>query len=425
MKSSNKKHLKPRLSIAKIGKLRFWTGIGLGVLSALIFFLFIYFLLESIEIFKINLGYDTYINNSEIVWFEKTLLIAFTSVLGSNIMLRYWFQKPTYHFQKTFRHTTLRITHHSLFIHYLALFIGIGFIHKVLFPHMYLKLGIIETYRWIIFLIPICMFFSIWTEVSRYIKTQRWMLYIFGILLATTTLFSFVDIPMYSYSKNAFEKTYADDFKYLDNEIASAQKNYQVTFDIETIATLKQTRSKELETLFFELKNAFKSDEKVSIKQIVLTKIMIHNFKGYYLEDYYGYNYYYPQPLHVYRQLKKVAPSSQEAYELINILQEFDELIKYGFMEYDSNIHTHQEALKIFRINNMFSNTSYDTNHYDMMLKQVNDMKHGLIRSDVYNNHPFVKYLSSDTSPPLVPPSADVYEYSKEFPEFKEIYDTE
>lgn len=410
--------LKPHLSIAKIGKLRFWAGIGLGVFNAVIFFLFINFLLEFVEYYKICLGYDTYLDNLETIWFEKTLIIAFTSVLGSNVMLRYWFQKPTHYFQKTFRHTTLRITHYSLFIHYLALFIGIGFIHKIVLPNVFLKLGIIEMYGWIILIFPIAMFFSMWTEVYRYIKTQRWMLYIFGILLATTTLFSFVNIPMYSYSKSAYKKTYAEDFKYLDKEIAHAQKVYNITFDKKTIATLKLTRSEELKNLLLELKNAFKSDKKVSMKQILLEKIIIHNFKGYYFEFY--YNNYSAEPFHVYRQLKKVAPNSQEAYELINILYEFDELFKYAYIEYDSNIHSRSEALKIFRFMNIFSDQNFGQNHYYEIFTQLNDMKHGLVRSNVYNDHPFVIYLNSDTTPPLIPLSNYLFEYSKEFPEFTE-----
>ncbi|WP_298419957.1 hypothetical protein [uncultured Kordia sp.] len=415
--------LKPYINIHSIGKIRFWTGIGLGILNAVIFFLFIYFLLEFAEYFKICLGYYIYIDNTETIWYEKTLLIAFTSVLGSNVMLRYWFQKPTYHFQKTFRLTTLRITHYSLFIHYLALYIGIGFIHKVIIPNVYVKLEIIESYGWVIFLIPIYMLFSIWTEASRYLKTQRWMLYIFGILLTTTTLLSFVNIPMYSYSKIAYEKMHAEDFEYIDKEIAHAQKTYQVTFDAETITTVKQTRSKELENLLLELKTAFKSDEKISMKQILLEKIMIHNFKGYYLEFY--DNYYYTQPYHVYRQLKKVAPNSAEANELINILKEFDELVKYGYMEYDQNIHTYTEAIRIFRVSNMLSGNFYGGSHYYMLNKSLNDMKHGLIRSNVYNHHPFVKYLKSDSIPPLIQLSPDLYYFSKEFPEFKENYSIE
>lgn len=410
--------LKPHLSINNIGKLRFWTGIGLGVLNAVIFFLFIYFLLEFVEYYKISLGYNTYLDNSETIWFEKTLIIAFSSVLGSNIMLRYWFQKPTHYFQKTFRHTTLRITHYSLFIHYLALFIGIGFIHKVVLPHMFLKLGIIEMYGWIIFLFPIGMFFSIWTEVSRYLKTQRWMLSIFGILLVTTTLLSLTNIPMYSYSKSTYKKAYVEDFKYLEKEISHAKKTYQVTFDAKIVAVLKHTRSAELKNLLLELKNAFKSDAKVSMKQILLEKIIIHNFKGYYFEFY--YNNYSAQPFHVYRQLKKVAPNSQEAYELINILQEFEELFKYAYVTYDSNIHSNSEARKIFRFMNIFSDQDFGQNHYYEIFTQLNDMKHGLVRSNVYNHHPFVIYLNSDTTPPLIPLSHYLSEYSKEFPEFTE-----
>ncbi|WP_046759031.1 hypothetical protein [Kordia jejudonensis] len=415
--------LKPHISIKNIGKLRFWTGIGLGILNAIIFFVFIFFLLEFAEYYKVCLGYDTYIDTSETIWYEKTLLIAFTSILGSNVMLRYWFQKPTYHFQKTFRHTTLRITHYSLFIQYLALYVGIGFVHKVIIPNIYVKLEIVETYGWIIFLVPICMFFSMWTEVSRYLKTQRWMLYVFAILLTTTTLLSFVNIPMYSYAKIAYEKMYEEDFEYLTNEIAHAQKTYQVTFDAETITTVKQTRSKELENLLVELKDAFKSDKKVTMKQILLEKIMIHNFKGYYLEFY--DNYYYTQPYHVYRQLKKVAPNSAEANELINILKEFEDLVTYGSMEYDPNVHTHSEAIRIFRVSNMLLDNFHGASHYRMLHKSLNDMKHGLLRSNVYNHHPFVKYLKSDAAPPLLPLSPDIYDYSKEFPEFGEGYTQE
>ncbi|MBC8754569.1 hypothetical protein H2O64_07780 [Kordia sp. YSTF-M3] len=416
MESRKRIQLKPRLSIAKIGKPRFWTGIGLGVLNAIVFFMFIFFFFEIINIMKSAMGYDIPLQSEDALFFEQTFLFSTAIALGISAMIRYWFLQPAFHFHKTRKNLSLRIANYSLFVEFVTWYMVIVFIRQVLYNQSLLGTRIYEYYEWIFYIIPVYLFLTSWTEVSRYFKVWKWKFYVFIVSIVSLFLLSFINLSSYYRSETVFQKIYEEELFYLNSQIALAENNYQIEFDATTITTLKRVRTHELRSLLIATKNAFQKDEKVSMKQILLEKILIHNFKSTNFE--FNGEFLYAYPIDVYSQLKKVAPNSDEAIELLNILEEFYQLTFFMGERLDTRGKSITFRHKVSILQDTFEKYRRRfTSPYRGVSLQIKVIAYRLQKQDVYK-HPFVTELKENNFPPPIPLDTKYYDL---YPELKYI----
>lgn len=206
MSSQKKIKLKQQLSIAKIGKFRFWLGILLGIFSAVLFFGFIFIITELVDLFRVIQSFDLQLKDDKQLLFEKLFLLALSIAFGNNTMLRFWFSRPTKYLHKTHKYTSPRVVNYALFIEYVVLFGAISFITRFLLFAPFIDLHIFNEYGYILYLFPVYLFFIAWTEISRYVKSQRWMLKTFAYCIVLVILLSSIDVSEYKIGEIAFRK---------------------------------------------------------------------------------------------------------------------------------------------------------------------------------------------------------------------------
>jgi hypothetical protein len=249
----------------------------------------------------------------------------------------------------------------------------------------------------------------------------KWKLYALLISFFCVISLSFIEVSNFEYGKITFQEIYKEELDYLENEISNAEENYKITYKAETIKTLKYLDNPDLQDLLLKTKKKFETRKKVALKDIILQKILIHNFKSVKFDrlDRFGIKYY-PDPIDIYRQLKQVSPSSAEAKELIDILYEYHRFFIIAGENHEDKKLSRKNWYKNYLLQDALSNyTSYD-NPYRTIIRQINDIKHALIAIKIYK-HPFIDYLTSDNAPPPIPFSPDIFQYQDEFPEFKHL----
>lgn len=406
--------LKPRLHISEIGKFRFWTGIALGIFHGLILYSFIFYFLEIVSVLKVGMFKDISFQSEEALYFEHTFLVALAVTIGNHTMIRYWFSQPTFHFYKTRRQISLRILNYSLFIEYMSWYMIIVFLRDVFSSQIIVGAAIYDFYEELFYIVPVYLFLTSWTEVSRFFIVWKWKLYTLGISLFCIISLSFINLSSFSYAETEYKKIYEEELFYMQHQLETAEKTHEITYSDATITTLKTIESGELQKLLLATKQKFETNEKIALKDIILQKILIHNFKSANFEGY-GIQYY-PDPIDVYSQLKKVTPKSAEATELLNILDEF-----YQFTFFmDERRQLENPSITLRNKNNIlpFVQNSYKIDHYRHFLDmkaQIFVIQYALLKQVTYE-HPFVEHAKNLELPP--PPLADENIY-KRFPELK------
>ncbi|MFK7749400.1 MAG: hypothetical protein AB8B65_13475 [Kordia sp.] len=409
MKQQKRIQFKQGLSIAIIGKLQFWIGILLGVFNAVVFYLFIFYLLDFMNLFNISMDGDLPLQTKDRSFFETPFLAATSFSLGVTMMIRHWFMQPTFRYQRSCKNISLRISNYSLFIFYLVLYAAIVYIRFFVFGKTFTEADRPINYTSLFFTIPLYLFFVAWTEVSRHFVAKKWIISTFLIGTLTVFLFTITNIKPTKFSEKTFNIIHAEEFEYVDTELKKATEKYNIHFSEETINALKEFRSKRAFELLEKVRLAFKADKKVSLDTIILEKILIHNFKGYYKGRRDSYTYIFP--FQAYEQLRKVAPKSDEATELIFILEEFYKLSKLKTEDWisDNNSFLYHNRMSILE----YQFHDYNPHEYYKMYDQVFFLLPNIQKLKIYDHPLFNKEIP-------FPPSIPIFEKNvlEKFPEF-------
>ncbi len=415
MKSQKRIQLKPSLSIENIGKTRFWMGISLGIFHGLILYGFVFCFLETVSLIKVGMFSDIPFQTKDALYFEHTFLVALAIAIASHTMIRYWFSQPTYHFYKTRRHVSLRVLHYSLFIEFLSWYMIVVFLRDILTAQTLVGSAVYSFYGHLFFIVPVYLFLTAWIEVSRYFKVWRWKLYTLGISLLCVVSLSFIDLSNFRYAEVAYEKMYGEELLYLNTQLEFAKEKFDVNFSEETISTLKLSIAGDLQKLLLETKQKFETNKKVRLKDIILQKILIHNFKS---AEFEGYGMqYYPEPIDVYAQLKKVPSKSAEATELLHILDEMYQLTFFMGERQDIENTSITFMKKNGILPYVHSSRRIDRySHYKKLETQIVVIRYALSKQTEYE-HPFIREIKNNELPPP-PPLADENIYNR-FPELK------
>ena len=127
---------------------------------------------------------------------------------------------------------------------------------------------------------------------------------------------------------------------FIEDESYKARTNYQIEFSNNTIETLKKWKTQSSLNQVIKVKNAFRSESKITLDTIILQKIILHNFK---IGGWYRFsrnsidNWHYAAPLEIYEQIKKFDRNSNETIELTQIIKEQIELINTQYKDEGNN----------------------------------------------------------------------------------------
>lgn len=173
-------------------------------------------------------------------------------------------------------------------------------------------------------------------------------------------------------------------------------------------------RTKRALNLLKKTRLAFKADRNVSLDTIILEKILIHNFKGFYKDERKSYQYIFP--FQVYEQLRKVDPKSSEATELLHILAEFYELSLYYLDAFDDGRQSTLNTIKKSTMEkaNSYFDHSYHNADYNFMYNQTFYLLHHLQKLGIYDHHPLFEKAA-----PFPPDSLFDSWVKEHFPELK------
>ncbi|WP_046744840.1 hypothetical protein [Kordia zhangzhouensis] len=387
MRSKEKIIYKQELTISKIGVFRFWLGIVYGFLYAALFFCFVFLFTEAVDLFMVLWGYDVPKVSEASLFYQKLFLITLSIAFGNSAMIRCWFSIPSKYFNGKNHFSSIKITKHSLFIEYMVWYATMVYITRFLFQFPEIDLSIFETFGYLFICIPIYLFFVSWTEIIRTIKAQSWMWKAFVISYILAALISFVDVSQYKIAEIAFEKVHNEEIVYVAQEVEYAKRAYSIEFSAETILSLKELRTERALDLLEKTRGAFYTNDNISLDTIIMEKILIHNFKGFYKNK--RESYAYITPFQAYLHLRKVAPKSHEAIELLNILEEFHQLSIIVYMR-DNYLDKYNLTLDSRKTNILLYNFhSPGTDEpFTRMANQTFFLVYTLKKLGMYEHHP-------------------------------------
>ncbi|MCC5915712.1 MAG: hypothetical protein JJU02_00140 [Cryomorphaceae bacterium] len=182
---------KPRISIAQIGRFRFWAGIISGVFSAIVISLAFHHTKESYFLVISGIYEIETIEHREV--FFRFFLSLLASVLGLSLAIWIWMGNFYHHSQKDPRYKAYARSYIMVFFWLiliaLARFSKLAYI-MVFLDNQYITIWELNSvYGWTFILLPIVMFFHVWHVVRLVYYTRKWMWYaLFTCLLLTFIL---------------------------------------------------------------------------------------------------------------------------------------------------------------------------------------------------------------------------------------------
>ena len=151
-----------------------------------------------------------------------------------------------------------------------------------------------------------------------------------------------------------YYQRFVSDYNYIDQEIATAVKEYGVDFDTKTIEILKKWHTEKSVEQIASVKRAFANDKPVSIDTIILQKIIIRNYKqgrgdGRFYKRNSIQNWHYARPNDIIKQLNYYSYTSGEVKELFELLKEQIALVNTPTIDGDKyGSYTHTEIRRSF-----------------------------------------------------------------------------
>ena len=347
---------KNKLTLQTIGKKRFYTGVTVGLVSAIIIALFFNYTRELFRYLTGSIA-DLLILNKQEFLFYNYVSSLLSSVLGLAISIAIWMNNKNHIKRKDKLYKQQAVTN-ALFIFWLALMVVIRIGHSMSVSLFAFKgydneLNLYGNYWYLFLLIPIVIYLQSWHTVSRIYRTKKWMLLSFFSCLFISIFISKITSIEGDKINNAYFERYEKDYKYVDKEINNAKINYKIDYSDKTIETLKKHYTRSARKQVISLKKAFSKATKVSLDTIILQKIMIHNYKksAYYFSGRKLSNWDYALPKDILKQLHFYGVNSNETKELFNVLKEEISLINTPEIEFDDNTnHTETEYNKSYGI---------------------------------------------------------------------------
>lgn len=384
----NKGYLKPVISIEKIGKIRFLTGIVIGILVA---FLASYFLNYSRESMRMLTFFaDPLILSEKEFRLYDLFFAAFSTSFGFGFTIAYWAGGRNPNIKRRYLMTFAASNAWMVSIVAFILVARYGSLLPIIMYGLYGYDGqfdLLHDYWFIFIIIPAYVFFAHWNTIRLVFRTRFWVIISIGFYL----IISFSLYKTTGADRNILNQTYysrhKQRFDFIDSEFEKARK-IGVFFSDTTRDILRKENAERIRNLVLQVKQAFLKESKVPKDTLILQKILIHNLNKHGLfffrrsEDW-DQNWSYAQPEQIYHQIQINDLESKETELLFEILAEqiaifttpdnaWDEKEKYTFYElqkstYRRNIMRNTETIQsrlLQVVRKLRSEKSFEKYHY-------------------------------------------------------------
>lgn len=401
--------LKPEISIEKLGKRQFWTGIIMGVLFSFVFSYFFNYSRESLRTI-------TYISELLILpendsrMYDLFFATLATS-LGFGFTIINWLSGRKRNIKK--KYLAAFTVSNAWLITFITLMVVARF-GSILPIFMYRQgyddqFNILHDFWLILLLIPIYCFLAQWNTIRLIFRTRHW--FFISILFYFVTSFylyktTSVDRDVLNQKHYLKNKERLD---YIDSEFIKAKK-LGVFFNDTTKQILKKKYAERTVNLVYRLKQAFETDKIVPLDTLILEKIVIHTMNRHNLHHF-GHpndrdkNWPYALPENIYNQIYKHDVNSKETELLFNILAEQIELLKTPELNWrEVEKYTEYEKEKsLFRRNLMYTTKTIQSRLIQVADKLKSDKQykkyHHLLPDIQFDNfHGIQKYHELELS---------------------------
>lgn len=317
-------YLKPKLTIERIGFLRFWFGIYFGFMFSIFFLLIVNYIRETFRYISSSFDHDlVYFSNEQFLIFD--LLHAFIVVaISFGLTQIIWFYGlKDFIRNRKYRHRFLLT--HSMFVVFVVLMLffrmsSLFSFYNSFLSHFSFHFGN-KNIIYYFFLAPIYIYLLQWHVLSRFYKVGYWNLIAASVLLGLGLFLGLNNRIDRDIVNNNYYKTNIERFSYIENEIEELN-DIGIIYNDTIIRFLEYKYYSQTFEMMLEIKERLDRLEKVRIDSLKFEKIFIHNMND---RTYLGRNiesWHYIYPENIYKQIKQYNPSDKEVDEFINIFNE-------------------------------------------------------------------------------------------------------
>lgn len=320
--------LKSSISIEKIGSHRFWPGIAMGLIMAVVLSVMFNHWREALRFTSSFFG-DLITLNAGDQQFYNFFFASLATSLGMAFTISFWFsgRNHLHKREKIFRQLTIS---NAWLYFWIVLIVTARFgltltqsLHTAGYDN---HLDLRQEFTWIFYLLPLVLFLQCWASIRLFYKAEHWMAYAFLAFPGITAALAFATAVNPDKINTAFNNQYLEEYKYIEGELERANTLYGISYPIEAEERLKQWYTEGADKQLLNIQGAFSKTDKVSMDTILLQQMVVHNLKvgarrrhSFDLRK----NWRYAYPADILRQIKKRNPDEAEVIELYKILQEY------------------------------------------------------------------------------------------------------
>tara|TARA_R110002050_G_C8944347_1_gene512842 strand:+ start:2310 stop:3527 length:1218 start_codon:yes stop_codon:yes gene_type:complete len=340
------KFSRQKISIQEIGVFKFLIGLFVGLSASVILSLFFNYGRESLRIFT-SLRADLLIISDSAFQFYNYFFASFATTLGLCLCITIWFTGSKTLSRKTRIKQRLSLTYPLL-----TFGMAIMFVVRLGSLFTFLPLGLdgyedhlnlIKQTGFILFLLPVNIFFIAWFQTRLVYKTGRWILYSIPVcIFIIVSLAKITAVDRSLVNNKYYYRLYETEFEYIDQQVRRAEELYQVKYSEKTLRTLEKWNTESSYNLVSDLKRSFESNRVVTIDSIILARIAVHTLK---LDGKPDFNYQknefywdYPLPSFILHQIKNFDSSSHEVIELVKLYGEEIKLINSHVISFGDSL---------------------------------------------------------------------------------------
>jgi len=317
---------KAHISVSGIGAGRFWIGISIGLVTAISLG---FFFSHSREVLRYitQLGADLLVLSPEDHWFFNYFYSALAVTLGLSVSVWVWLGNRIHKRKKDKRYKLFAMTLILMNFWFVLMVISrMGSVLPIILQSLHgydNHLDFAVEFRRMFIAIPIVIFLLVWSSTRLIYKSLSWMAFSVPVCLVGIYALAHIVNVDQSVVNDSYFGYYEKQINYLDSEIKHANTVYGVGYDKQTIEVLKKWETESSINQMLAVNRAFKGDRPLSLDTIVLGKVILHNMKGGIWNGMRRHsieNWHYPQPVHVLKHLNSFEYDSNEAKELVDIL---------------------------------------------------------------------------------------------------------
>lgn len=219
--------LKPNLSVVKIGVLRFWIGIAIGILFGLSLCLFFNYSREILRYLSSAFS-DIITLDKNTSLFFNIFFAAFSAAIGFSVTFWFWMSGNKFEYPKQRLFARLSLVNSTLII-WIPLML-ITRIASILFVILYAQRGyesnlkLIEDFKILFLILPLVIFFQNWISIRNTFRIKKWIVYSFGYYLVVSFIIFLLASVNTEIVDESYSQKFEEEYEYIDNEVKRAEE---------------------------------------------------------------------------------------------------------------------------------------------------------------------------------------------------------